>query len=150
MSSTNATQIHDALMDAGIAAGHSDVSKSNIYHLANLCAVPGDHVEIGTLHGASAIAVALAKKMAGVPGEVYCIDPLDGRPDNPRVNPLHVNANPSPDIVLATLCTNAFTISSGNSLRRCLSHKSIGAATVISSFEIIMLVSISLFIYLPH
>ena len=36
---------------------------------------PGDHLEIGTSFGASAIAVALAKKAAGLPGKVYCIDP---------------------------------------------------------------------------
>lgn len=35
----------------------------------------GDHVEIGTLWGASAITVALAKKAAGLAGTVYCIDP---------------------------------------------------------------------------
>ena len=35
----------------------------------------GDHLEIGTSWGASAIAVALAKKAAGLPGKVYCIDP---------------------------------------------------------------------------
>jgi hypothetical protein len=36
----------------------------------------GDHCEIGTLFGASAMVVALAKKLAGVPGAVYCIDPF--------------------------------------------------------------------------
>jgi len=35
----------------------------------------GDHLEIGTSWGASAIAVALAKRAAGLPGKVYCIDP---------------------------------------------------------------------------
>jgi len=37
----------------------------------------GDHLEIGTSWGASAIAVALAKKMAGLPGKVWCIDPYE-------------------------------------------------------------------------
>ena len=37
----------------------------------------GDHVEIGTLFGASAIAVALMKKKLGLKGDVYCIDPYD-------------------------------------------------------------------------
>jgi predicted O-methyltransferase YrrM len=32
-------------------------------------------LEIGTSYGASAIAVALAKKAAGIPGKVYCVDP---------------------------------------------------------------------------
>ena len=36
---------------------------------------PGDHLEIGTSWGASAIAVSLAKRAAGLPGKVYCIDP---------------------------------------------------------------------------
>ena len=35
----------------------------------------GDHLEIGTSWGASAIAVSLAKRAAGLPGKVYCIDP---------------------------------------------------------------------------
>ena len=35
----------------------------------------GDHLEIGTSWGASAIAVALTKRAAGLPGRVYCIDP---------------------------------------------------------------------------
>ena len=38
----------------------------------------GDYVEIGTLFGASAIVVALAKKMFSLSGDVYCIDPLHG------------------------------------------------------------------------
>lgn len=38
----------------------------------------GDHLEIGTLHGGSAIAVALLKKQYGYSGRVVCIDPLDG------------------------------------------------------------------------
>ncbi len=37
----------------------------------------GDHVEIGTLFGASAIAVALIKKKLELEGDVYCIDPYD-------------------------------------------------------------------------
>lgn len=34
----------------------------------------GDHLEIGTLFGASAIAVAASKKAMGVSGSVYCLD----------------------------------------------------------------------------
>lgn len=44
-----------------------------------VCAGPGDHVEIGTLFGASAIAVALTKKRLSIPGKVYCIDPFESR-----------------------------------------------------------------------
>ena len=39
----------------------------------------GDHLEIGTSWGASAIAVALAKKAAGIPGKVYCVDPYPNK-----------------------------------------------------------------------
>ena len=37
----------------------------------------GDHIEIGTLFRASAIAAALIKKELGLGGEVYAIDPYD-------------------------------------------------------------------------
>jgi len=39
----------------------------------------GDHLEIGTSWGASAIAVALAKRAAGLPGKIYCIDPYPAK-----------------------------------------------------------------------
>jgi len=38
----------------------------------------GNHLEIGTLFGGSAIAVALLKKYHNQNGMVFCIDPLDG------------------------------------------------------------------------
>ena len=38
----------------------------------------GDHLEIGTLFGGSAIAAALMKKELGLDGNVVCLDPLDG------------------------------------------------------------------------
>ena len=38
----------------------------------------GNHIEIGTLFGGSAIAVALLKKHLEHPGLVFCIDPLAG------------------------------------------------------------------------
>lgn len=37
----------------------------------------GDHVDIGSLFGASALVVALMKKELGHKGKVYCIDPYD-------------------------------------------------------------------------
>jgi len=40
----------------------------------------GDHVEIGTFYGGSAILVALVKKRMHHHGKVYCIDPLECRP----------------------------------------------------------------------
>ena len=39
----------------------------------------GDHIEIGTLFGASAIAAAMIKKKLGLKGEVYGIDPYDDK-----------------------------------------------------------------------
>ena len=45
---------------------------------AALAAGDGDHLEIGTLYGGSAILIALAKLKAGLKGSVYCVDPLDG------------------------------------------------------------------------
>lgn len=40
----------------------------------------GNHVEVGSLFGASAIIAALTKKEFGLVGEVHCIDPLNTRP----------------------------------------------------------------------
>jgi len=42
----------------------------------------GNHVEVGSLFGASAIAVALLKKEAGLSGNVVCIDPYEPRDVN--------------------------------------------------------------------
>ncbi len=39
----------------------------------------GDHIEIGTFFGASAILVAAAKKHFGAHGKIYCVDPLEAR-----------------------------------------------------------------------
>jgi hypothetical protein len=41
----------------------------------------GDHVEIGTFYGGSAILAALVKKKLGHHGRVYCVDPLEYRND---------------------------------------------------------------------
>lgn len=38
----------------------------------------GDHLEIGTLHGGSAILALLVKMELGLAGDVYCVDPLNG------------------------------------------------------------------------
>ena len=76
----------------------------------------GDHVEIGTSYGASAIAVALTKKALGYSGEVYCVDPFPDRlagaqkavnlPSSIADNPEKLEAakkviNSSPEIVQA-------------------------------------------------
>jgi len=39
----------------------------------------GDHVEIGSLFGGSAIIAALAKKKFGMHGKIHCVDPLNTR-----------------------------------------------------------------------
>lgn len=46
--------------------------------MASFAAIPGDHLEIGSLHGGTAILVALLKKELRLPGMVVCVDPLDG------------------------------------------------------------------------
>ncbi|HMM98567.1 MAG TPA: class I SAM-dependent methyltransferase [Anaerolineales bacterium] len=38
----------------------------------------GHHLEIGTLHGGSAILAALVKAQHGYSGDVWCVDPLEG------------------------------------------------------------------------
>lgn len=51
----------------------------NCNYLAGaLLNVEGDHLEIGTLHGGTAILAALIKKQYNRSGHIYCIDPLDG------------------------------------------------------------------------
>ena len=57
---------------------------------------PGDHVEIGTLHGGSAIVAALAKKEAGMPGMIYAIDPFGWAEGQTQEGPV-----PSPELVMS-------------------------------------------------
>ncbi len=38
----------------------------------------GDHLEIGTLFGGTAILAALIKQELGYQGDIWCVDPLDG------------------------------------------------------------------------
>ncbi len=60
----------------------------------------GDHLEIGTLFGASAIAVALIKKKLSLKGDVYCIDPYDDETRTKEIEMLNkensdlLNGNP--------------------------------------------------------
>lgn len=46
--------------------------------LAGMVAVPGDHVELGTLWGGTAVLAALAKARAGVSGQIYTVDFMKG------------------------------------------------------------------------
>lgn len=52
--------------------------QDNAAIMACFAAIEGDHLEIGTLHGGTAILVAAMKKELQLPGKVVCIDPLDG------------------------------------------------------------------------
>jgi hypothetical protein len=52
--------------------------QGNTALMAQTTLCDGDHLEIGTLHGGSAIVVALLKKRYGFTGRVVCVDPLDG------------------------------------------------------------------------
>lgn len=60
--------------------GRMALSDSNVNILAWAVsrAGDGDHLEIGTLFGGSAIVAALVKKEQGFSGKVVCLDPLDG------------------------------------------------------------------------
>lgn len=53
-------------------AGRSLPALGKIVQMAG----PGDHIEIGTLFGASAIMAALVKEEFGHAGKVYCVDPF--------------------------------------------------------------------------
>ncbi len=52
--------------------------QDNIYQMAEAALIHGNHLEIGTLHGGSAIVVAMAKREYGLSGRVVCVDPLNG------------------------------------------------------------------------
>ena len=63
----------------------------NVRLMASTTLCDGDHLEIGTLHGGSAIVVALLKKHCGYSGKVVCIDPLDGYyPNSKRYSRLDI------------------------------------------------------------
>ena len=52
--------------------------QNNTAAMAKTTLCDGDHLEIGSMHGGSAIVVALLKKHHGFSGRVVCVDPLDG------------------------------------------------------------------------
>jgi hypothetical protein len=57
----------------------------------------GDHLEIGTLFGGSAIFAALVKQDPELAGKVVCIDPLDGYYNNhPKGGPIDKGTGLSP------------------------------------------------------
>ncbi len=51
----------------------------NLVFLASMVANAGDgdHVEVGTLFGASAVVVGLLKRLLGIKGDLYLIDPYN-------------------------------------------------------------------------
>lgn len=69
-------EISKSMIGRSIATPHD----SGILTQAVLNSKHGDHVEIGTFFGHSAILVALAKEEFGMHGKVYCIDPWQYRP----------------------------------------------------------------------
>jgi hypothetical protein len=66
------TDIHQRIW--GRIASEQD----NAAIMACFAAIEGDHLEIGTLHGGTAILVAWIKQELKLSGQVVCIDPLDG------------------------------------------------------------------------
>lgn len=82
-----------------ISPGCSDVLAKMVVD-----AGPGDHVEIGTLWGGTAIIAALAKRMAGIPGRVFTIDTMgSGGFWTASGDPGADNKTPSPDIIKENL-----------------------------------------------
>lgn len=63
--------IHDNIIGWCGAGGRS------LKHVGWSSSRNGNHLEIGSLFGASAIMAAMSKKLSNVDGIVYCIDPMD-------------------------------------------------------------------------
>jgi len=66
------------LAEKGQRAADNGISLPFLASMA-AAAGDGDHVDIGSLYGASALVVALTKKELGLEGDVYCIDPYDAK-----------------------------------------------------------------------
>ena len=69
-------EVTEKMVGRSIATPHD----AGILVQAVLNSKHGDHVEIGSFFGHSAILVALAKKEFGMHGKIYCIDPWNYRP----------------------------------------------------------------------
>ncbi len=60
----------------------------------------GDHLEIGSFYGASAIVAVLAKRKAGQPGNVYCVDPFGyDRQEDVAIKNMKMTQSQGDDIV---------------------------------------------------
>lgn len=70
----------DSKIIGRLANKYGDIELDNVHVLLDFVsrADGGNHLEIGTLFGGSAIAVALLKLQLGQTGVIVCIDPLDG------------------------------------------------------------------------
>jgi predicted O-methyltransferase YrrM len=62
---------------------------------------PGDHLDIGSLFGASAIVAALTKKELGHEGKVICLDPYEPRDEHIGGNMPPEKLNGSPEELMA-------------------------------------------------
>jgi predicted O-methyltransferase YrrM len=62
---------------------------------------PGDHLDIGSLFGASAITAALVKKELGHKGKVICLDPYEPRDPEIGANMPPEKLNGSPEALMA-------------------------------------------------
>ncbi len=74
----------------------------------------GNHLEIGTLFGGSAIAVALAKKQYNQPGMVVCVDPLNGYYQDRRPDPSMIDGPSGVAVTPETLFENIETFGVGD------------------------------------
>ncbi len=74
----------------------------------------GNHLEIGTLFGGSAIAVALAKKQYNQPGMVVCVDPLNGYYQDRIPNPTMIDGPSGAAVTPETLFDNIETFDVGD------------------------------------
>ncbi len=74
----------------------------------------GNHLEIGTLFGGSAIAVALAKKKYNQPGMVVCVDPLNGYYQERWPEPSMVDKHSGVAVTPTTLFRNIETFGVGD------------------------------------
>jgi hypothetical protein len=66
----------------------------------------GNYLEIGTMHGGSAIAVALAKKKYKQTGMVVCVDPLNGMYQDRWPDPTMVDKKTNVPVTPTTLFHN--------------------------------------------
>jgi hypothetical protein len=70
-------EISEKMIGRSIATPHD----AGILVQAVMNSKHGDHVEIGTFYGHSAILIACAKKEFGMHGKIYCVDPWNYRPE---------------------------------------------------------------------